>query len=99
MGRNTLTPLRAFYLATLAGARTLKLDDHIGSFIPGREADFVVLDPYATPLTARRSAGANNLTELLRVLITLGDDRAIAQTYVLGQPTIPDYASIIVQAS
>jgi len=99
MGRCTLTPLRSFYLATLAGARTLRLDDRIGSFISGREADFVVLDPYATPLTARRSASATNLTELLRVLITLGDDRAITQTYILGQPTIPDHASIIVQAS
>jgi guanine deaminase len=99
LGRHSLTPLRAFYLATLAGARTLNLDDRIGSFAPGREADFVVLDPYATPLTARRSTSANNLTELLRVLITLGDDRAIAQTYILGQASIPGQASFLVQAS
>src|SRR5205085_6130321 len=33
----TLTALRAFYLATLGGARALGLDDRIGSFAPGRE--------------------------------------------------------------
>ena len=49
-----LTPLRAFYLATLGGARCLHLDDRIGRFAPGLEADFIVLDPHATPLAAYR---------------------------------------------
>ena len=50
----SLSPLRAFYLATLGGAAALYLDDRIGSFETGKEADFVVLDPAATPLLARR---------------------------------------------
>jgi guanine deaminase len=80
-----LSPLRAFYLATLAGARLLGLADRIGRFAPGTEADFIVLDPHATPLLARRTAQSRSLSELLLVLMTLADDRAIAATYVLGE--------------
>ena len=80
-----LSPLRAFYLATLAGARMLGLADRIGRFAPGTEADFIVLDPQATPLLARRTAQSHSLTELLLVLMTLADDRAIAATYVMGE--------------
>ena len=56
----TLSPLRAFYLATLGGAAALCLDDRIGNFALGKEADFVVLDPAATPLLARRMARADD---------------------------------------
>jgi len=82
----SLSAERAFYLATLGGARSLYLDERIGSFAAGREADFVVLDPQATPLLARRSAACATLAERLFVLMTLGDDRAVAETWVLGEP-------------
>lgn len=81
-----LSPLRAFYLATLGGARALALQDRIGHFASGAEADFIVLDPHATPLMARRAAQARTLSERLLLLMTLGDDRAIAATYILGDP-------------
>jgi guanine deaminase len=81
----SLEPLRAFYLATLGGARALGLDEHIGSFAPGKEADCVVLDPRATPLLARRSGACEALEERLFVLMMLGDERAVAATYVLGE--------------
>lgn len=84
-----LHPLRAFYLATLGGARILGLDDRIGSFRSGREADFVVLDLAATPLIARRCGAARTIAEQLMVLITLGDDRAVRETFILGQPAKP----------
>jgi guanine deaminase len=80
-----LPALRAFYLATLAGARMLGLADRIGRFAPGSEADFIVLDSQATPLLARRMGQSRTLSERLLVLMTLADDRAIAATYVLGQ--------------
>jgi guanine deaminase len=80
-----LTALRAFYLATLGGARALGLADRIGSFAPGSEADFISLDLHATPLLARRMATSPTLEEQLLVLMTLGDDRAIAGTYILGE--------------
>jgi guanine deaminase len=81
-----LGSLRAFYLATLAGARLLGLTDKIGSFAAGNEADFIVLDPRATPLLARRMDQCNTLAERLLLYMILGDDRAIAHTYILGQP-------------
>ncbi|GAC1626155.1 MAG: guanine deaminase [Nevskia sp.] len=84
-----LSPLRAFYLATLGGARSLGLEREIGSFRPGSEADFVVLDFKATPLIERRCRRAPTLAEKLLVLMMLGDDRAIRQTYVLGAESKP----------
>jgi guanine deaminase len=83
--RYSLSALRAFYLATLGAARALALEDRIGSFRPGNEADFVVLDPAATPLLARRTSAARTLAERLFLLMTLGDDRVVEKTYVLGQ--------------
>ena len=80
-----LSPLRAFYLATLGAARCLRLDDRIGHLQDGAEADFIVLDLAATELIARRTAAARSLTDVLRILLTLGDDRAIAATYALGR--------------
>ena len=82
---HSLSPLRAFYLATLGAARALDLDDRIGSFRPGNEADFVVLDLAATPLLARRTAAVRTLAERLFLLMTLGDDRAVLRTYVMGR--------------
>jgi len=85
MGGHRLSPLRAFYLATLGGARSLYLDDSIGNFDPGKYADFVVLDPAATPLLERRMAHTEALADRLFLLMTLGDDRAVAATYIGGR--------------
>jgi guanine deaminase len=80
-----LDPLHAVYLATLAGARALKIDHRVGNFEVGKEADFVVLDPGATPLLARRTAGAGSLRDMLFSLSILGDDRAVERTYLMGR--------------
>jgi len=87
----SLSPYHALYLATLGAARALYLNDRIGNFAAGREADFVVLDDGATELTARRREHATSIEERLFALLTLGDDRAVAATYVYGEPV---YAKI-----
>jgi guanine deaminase len=83
--RQMLDPFQLFYLATLGSAKALKMDAHIGNFAPGKEADFVVLDPGATPLLKRRTGYARGAAEQLFALAMLGDDRAVAKTYVAGR--------------
>lgn len=85
MGGTHLSALRMFYLATLGGARAMRLEGIIGNFAPGTEADFIVLDPHATPLLARRTGASESLEELLFALALLGDERSILATYVAGQ--------------
>ena len=80
-----LSAFQALYLATLSGAKALYLDDKIGNFEVGKEADFAVLDLAATPLIERRVKHCKDLHEKLFSLMMLGDDRAIAATYVLGE--------------
>jgi len=84
IGGNYLPALRMFYLATLGGARAMGLEGTIGNFRAGAEADFIVLDPRATPLLARRTERADSLEELLFALAILGDDRAVSATYAAG---------------
>jgi len=83
----SLPASRALYLATLGAAEALYLDEHIGNFVPGKEADFIVLDSAGSAMSARRAESATSLDELLFALIFLGDDRHIAATYVMGQAT------------
>ncbi|WP_377480897.1 MAG: guanine deaminase [Microcoleus anatoxicus] len=89
-----LSPFQAMFLATLGGARALKLEDKIGNFDVGKEADFVVLNPRATPVMAFRNEQNNEqmtpitieeLGEQLFSTIVLGDDRTIVATYVMGE--------------
>lgn len=81
----TFPPFDAFYLATLGAARALYLEDRIGNFETGKEADFVVLDSEAISITSRRLATSDNVAEKLFALIMLGDDRCVAATYLMGQ--------------
>lgn len=74
-----------FHLATLGAARALALDHRIGTLRPGHEADLVVLDPCATPLMSFRSRRAESIEDLLFILMTLGDDRAVKATYIAGE--------------
>jgi guanine deaminase len=85
--RAPLPTMRGWYLATLGGARALCLDQFIGNFQPGKEADFVVLDSEATPDLAWRQRHTTTLEERLFALMILGDERCVVATHVLGEPT------------
>jgi len=82
---HALPAMQALYLATLGAAEALHLDDYIGNFAPGKEADFVVLDYAGSNLTARRCAAAGSIEEKLFALMTLADDRNVAATHVMGR--------------
>ncbi|HEX6398807.1 MAG TPA: guanine deaminase [Steroidobacteraceae bacterium] len=83
LGHRLDAPL-AFYLATRGGARALYLDDRIGSLAPGMEADLLVMDLESTPAIEFRLRRCESLEEMLFVQMTLGDDRAIRETWVAG---------------
>ncbi|SKC77874.1 guanine deaminase [Burkholderia sp. YR290] len=85
LGGHHLTATRMFWLATAGAAEALDLADRVGTLRPRAEADFVVLDPRATPLLARRTARTETLEELLFAFALLGDDRAVFETYAAGQ--------------
>jgi guanine deaminase len=80
-----LPPLRALYMATLGGARVLDLEKYIGNFEAGKEADFIVLDYNSTPLIQYRMASCKSLEEKLFALQMLGDDRAVRETWIMGE--------------
>ncbi|MCP4470426.1 MAG: guanine deaminase [Gammaproteobacteria bacterium] len=82
---HSLTPLKAFHLATLGAAESLYLDHRIGNFAVGKEADFVVLDLQATELMKLRMQDTQSIEEKLFALMMLGDDRCVQATHVMGQ--------------
>jgi guanine deaminase len=82
---NPLHAAELMWLATQGSARALHLEDKIGNLAVGMEADLVVLDLESTPEIAQRSARANDLWEALFPTIMMGDDRAIAATWINGK--------------
>jgi guanine deaminase len=81
----SLHPAKAFWLATAGSAAVMRMDGRIGNLAPGHDADIAVLDLAATPLIAERARRAADLREALFIQMILGDDRAIAATYVAGR--------------
>ena len=79
-----ISPAELLYLGTLAGARALNLDQKVGSLLPGKEADFLVINP------GRKSCIQADILdrttdEILSSLVYLGDDRLVEATYVRGR--------------
>ncbi|MEM8504383.1 MAG: guanine deaminase [Cyanobacteria bacterium P01_D01_bin.1] len=85
-----LSPFKALFLATLGGARSLCLEDTLGNFEVGKDADFIVLNLRSTPLMAFRNSAdipqsLEDLSDPAFSLIMMGDDRAIESVYILGE--------------
>ena len=81
---HALHPAELIWLATEGSARALRIDSHVGRIALGMDADLVVLDLSSTPAIAQRAARADTIWEALFPTIMMGDDRAIAATYVAG---------------
>lgn len=80
-----LNPFESFYHMTLGNAQAVSLSERIGTLEAGTDADLVVLDAAATPAMALRMEVVRSLADELFLLQTLGDDRAVAETYVAGK--------------
>lgn len=85
LGSKSLSAYRALYLATLGGAEALRIDERVGNFLKGKEADFVVIDRDSTSIIERRRAEASGIDEEFFAQMTMADDRAIHATYILGE--------------
>ena len=93
--RNKLSPYRAFYSITLGGAHGLYIDDRIGNFQPGKEADFVVLDwtagqramQWHTSLAVSEDGPKTieQAAQLLFSIMSIGDDRNVDETWIMGE--------------
>ena len=81
----SLSAPEAFYLATRGTARALYLDDRIGSLAPGMEADVIVMDLKSTPAIEFRMRNCASVEEALFIQMTLGDERAIRETWIAGR--------------
>ena len=80
-----LSAYESLYHATLGGAKALDLDDKLGNFNVGKEADFVVLNIKPTALQQLRQSRSKSLEDSLFALFTMGDDRNVEATYIYGQ--------------
>lgn len=92
--RNKLSPYRAFWSITLGGAEGLFIDEYVGSFEKGKEADLVALDWRAGPtpmewhqslICAGGPATKEQAAELLFSVMMVGDDRCVDQTWIMGR--------------
>ena len=90
-----VSPTQAVFYATLGGAQAMSLEHHTGNFMPGKSADFVVMDTTALtralPSTAfldeMRTAESmdEQVHRLLSSLVFLGDERYVLRTVVRGK--------------
>ena len=80
-----LNPLESFYLMTRGNAEALGMADDIGTLDAGSTADLVVLNAASTPAMWLRMETITTLPEELFLLQTMGDDRAVVETYVAGK--------------
>lgn len=80
-----LPSMYRWYMATFGAAKALHLGDKIGTFKSGKEADFIVIDPNATPYLAYRNEKITDIFEMLFILMTLGSEVNIHATYIFGE--------------
>ena len=80
---NPISPVKAFYHATFAGAKVLGWQDFLGTLEVGKEADFIVIN-YKNLIDEDA-----DLSEILAKLMFIGDDRNIVATYVRGRKVWP----------
>lgn len=81
----SLDPMENWYMATLGGARALSLDHVIGNFTPGKEADFIVLNPQSDGALKIRTENSKSVESKIFAIEMMGDDRTVEHTYIMGE--------------
>ncbi|QLL08010.1 amidohydrolase family protein [Mycobacterium vicinigordonae] len=88
----SMRPAEMLFLGTLGGARALDQEERFGNFDPGKEADFVVIDPGGTPALASalkygvrsQDAGLAGQQTLFALLMGIRES-SVAEVYVRGR--------------
>ncbi|MGI9395201.1 MAG: amidohydrolase family protein, partial [Boseongicola sp.] len=81
-----LHPAELMWLATEGSAQALRIADRVGALRPGLAADLIVIDLASTPAIAQRAAKADTIWEAVFPTIMMGDDRAIKEVFIMGEP-------------
>ena len=80
-----LSAWKALHAATRGAAAALGLEHEIGSLEVGCVADLALWQYAVGPVATVRDAAASSLHERVFALMTLGDERNLAATYVAGR--------------
>lgn len=81
----SLSGAQLLYLATLAGAEALLLQDEVGDFTVGKSADFVYLRPEDDSTLAAVLSGTDDPEHTLAALFMLAETGTIKEVRVAGQ--------------
>ena len=84
-GGALIGPAHLLYLATMAGAEALGLEDEIGDLSPGRSADFVLLRPPADGTLEAVLRNSPSAEATLGALFTLAREECVAEVRVAGE--------------
>jgi guanine deaminase len=91
----SMHPAEMLFMGTLAGARALDMENRFGNFDVGKEADFVVVDPSATPALnanvtkAVRAEDPELARDQTLFALLMGiRESSIAEVYVQGRRAI-----------
>lgn len=82
-----LHPAQLIWLATEGSARALRREDEIGTLAPGTAADIVALDLSSSRAITQRAERAGDIWEAVFPTLMMGDDRAVAATWIAGRRT------------
>ena len=85
MNGHPMHALTGFYMLTLGAAKAFGLENVSGNFNPGKEADFVVIDPSLNPLLQYRITEAESIDDVLFAMMILGDERVVKETFLMGE--------------
>lgn len=89
----SLSAAEAFFLSTLGAAQALSIDEYVGNFDSGKEADFIVINSQLSSNVHERVKLCTTIEEELFVYMTMGDERLIERTYIYGEQRYSNHSS------